>query len=314
MERRGGTASTVGLIVLLLADLALVGATLRIPGPTTAGPTVSSTATPALIATTAERPVLPGTGTSATTVAAKPSPVTISLAAVDANIAWRASMGSCGSGGSALEVTNDGGRTWRNRVAPFPVLTRIQPTDASKAFVAGANEGCEMAVRTTTDSGFTWSAPGSVVETWSRDAKDPARVRTPGGRTAAPCGTSVVIDLARTSSTTAQALCVDGTIHDTTDAGRTWPGTARAVGGLALDNRQNGPATTAYVVVVRSGCDGLRVIEVVPGGGRDLGCASLQGTPPPGTVAVSVVGDVGWLVAGGDTWKSMDGLRTWSRA
>lgn len=85
-------------------------------------------------------------------------------------------------------------------------------------------------------------------------------------------------------------------------------------GGLALDNRQDQSGTTAHVVAIGSGCSGLSVSTVIRGETKQLGCVDVPASPPAGAVALSVVADQGWLVVDKDTWRSRDGLRTWTRA
>ena len=144
------------------------------------------------------RPLRPRRRASASTAAgpaaASATPLTRIITAVDGTTAWRATTGSCLASGAALSFTSNGGRTWQNAKTPYPVVTRVQPTDAARAFVVGGDPNCVMGVRTTVDSGTTWTGtgPGNLSETLARDTKDPTKVRAPGGRTVAPCGTLTV--------------------------------------------------------------------------------------------------------------------------
>jgi len=316
MRQRSMTLANVGLVLLLLVDVLLLGAVLRFPGGLNASGAAATdpTSRPPVAATSAPVPASPTPETSTMPVQSAVVPLRTSVTAVDADVAWRFTVGSCVTGGAAVAVTVDGGRTWRDRPAPYPQISRVEPKDANSAFVVGADERCEMGVRTTTSAGVTWSAPGPVSDTWARDAKDPARVRAPAGRTGAPCGTVTVVDLARTAATSAQVLCADGSIHETSDGGRSWPSAGQVAGGLALDNRQDQSGTTAYVVAIGSGCSGLSVSTVIRGETKQLGCVDVPASPPAGAVALSVVADQGWLVVDKDTWRSRDALRTWTRA
>jgi len=278
----------VGLVLLLLVDVLLLGAVLRFPGSLDASgaPATEPTSRPPVAATNDGVPTVPARGPSTTsvqrTVVPSVVPLRTSVTAVDADVAWRVTVGSCVTGGGAVAVTVDGGRTWRDRPAPYPQISRVEPKDASSAFVVGADEQCEMGVRTTTSAGVTWSAPVSVSDAWVRDAKDPARVRAPAGRTDAPCGTVSVLDLACTAATSAQVLCADGSIHETSDGGHSWPSAGQVAGGLALDNRQDQSGTTAYVVAIGSGCSGLSVSTVIRGRPSSWGASMSRRLPQPG--------------------------------
>ena len=333
MERRKRLATTPGLTALTIVDIVLVFAALRFFARGDTGDTVpevavatqapDSTETASGIrsasATQGNSAAALATSTTAISepVAPPAIPLTRIITAVDGDTAWRGTTGTCSTSGAALAVTSDGGRTWQNTKTPYPVVTRVQPTDAPRAFVAGADPDCVMGVRSTTDTGTTWigTGPGSLSETLTRDAKDPTRVRAPGGRTAAPCGTLVVIDLARSSTTGAQALCADGTLRTSADDGRTWPQSGQVNGALAIDSKIVGGNVTAFVVTTTQGCAGLRLKSVVNDVVIDLGCAEIASTPTPGTVALSVPNpDTGWLLVGAETWRSDDGLKTWARS
>ncbi len=176
MRQRSTALANVGLVLLLLVDVLLLGAVLRFPGGLNASgaPATEPTSRPPVAATSAPVPASPTPETSTMPVQSAVVPLRTSVTTVDADVAWRVTVGSCVTGGGAVAVTSDGGRTWRDRPAPYPQISRVEATDASSAFVVGADERCEMGVRTTTSSGVTWSAPGPVSDTWARDAKDPA--------------------------------------------------------------------------------------------------------------------------------------------
>jgi hypothetical protein len=321
MKRRRRLAATLGLVALVIVDIGLVFAALRITGRSTAADvpasdvTASTSVEPAPTAT----PTVPSTPTP--TTSAPPTnvpgvPLTVVVSAVDGSVAWRATVGSCASGGAAVQISTDGGKTWRNRTSPYAVVTRIQATDASKGFVVGAAQDCSMGVKQTTDGGVTWPGAGSLAETLARDAKDPTKVRAPGSRTVGPCGSSPVVDLARNSASGAQVLCADGTVHSSTDDGQTWPEVGRVTSGLALDSKSVGGSATAYVARTVEGCAGVQISAVEGGRISDLGCAPVDVSAGlPGKVALAVPSlDAGWLVVDGTTWRSSDGLKTWSKA
>ena len=293
MERRRRLAATLGLVVLVLVDIALVFAALRITGRSSAAevPASDVTASTSVEPASTTSPTGPSTPAPTTSTAAPTDvpgvPLTVIVSAVDGSLAWRATVGSCASGGAAVQISTDGGKTWRNRTSPYAVVTRIQATDASKGFVVGAAQDCSMGVKQTTDGGGTWPGNGSLADTLARDAKDATKVRAPGSRTVAPCGSSPVVDLARNSASGAQVLCADGTVHSSSDDGQTWPESGRVTSGLALDSKVVGGAVTAYVARTAEGCAGVQVSTVVGRHGqrprvrsRRRGCRSpRQGRP-----------------------------------
>ena len=295
MERRKRLAATLGLVALVLLDVVLVFAALRLFGRGQSGPEPSA----ATIATQGpdqarppERrasPVRPGpqphrasTSTSSGVASAPATPLTRIITAVDGSTAWRASTGSCLASGAALSFTSNGGKTWQNAKTPYPEVFRVQPTDASRAFVVGGDPNCVMGTRSTVDGGTTWTGtgPGTLADILARDIKDPTKVRAPGGRTVAPCGTLAVVDLARNSTTGAEALCADGSIRATTDDGRTWPQAGQVDGALALDSRVNNGTVTALVARQRADCTGVAFSSVANGETTDLGCAATGVHPP----------------------------------
>jgi hypothetical protein len=321
MERRKRLWATLGLIALVLVDVALVFAALRISGrsPANETPTASVTTDAPAPGTTTSAPPETTAPTVAPTTSAPPSPAGVPLAtivvAVDGNIAWRATAGNCSAGGAAVQISTDGGRNWRPRTSPYAVITRLQPDNATKAFAVGADGNCSMGVRATTDGGATW--PGTtpaLADTLARDAKDATKVRAPGGRTVAPCGTVAVVDLARNSTSGAQVLCADGKVLSSSDDGRTWTPAATVPSSYALDSRTIDNAVTAFVARAKDGCAGVQVSSVINGQLADLGCAVIGDAVAPGQVALSAPDpNSGWLVVGSTTWRSSDGLKTWSR-
>ncbi len=322
MERRKRLAATLGLVALVLVDIALVFAALRLTGRSSAAEVPSSDGTVGPTSAPAATTTPPASATTTTTAPdAGPTnitgvPLTVVVSAVDGNLAWRATVGTCGSGGATVQITSDGGKTWRTRTSPYPVITRIQATDATKGFVVGADEACAMGVRSTTDGATTWPGTGSLADTLARDASDPTKVRAPGSRTVAPCGTTQVVDLARNSANGAEALCADGSFRSSGDDGRTWPEAGRVTSALAMDSKLVGSTVTAYVAWTKEGCEGVQVSTVVNSQVTDLGCAPVTAAEVvPGKVALAAPNpNTGWLVVGSTTWRSSDGLKTWSKA
>ena len=263
MKRRRRLAATLGLVVLVIVDIALVFAALRITGRSSAAETPSGDATSAP-ASSADRLTEHGSHHSPrrrrrqrprrTNVPGVP--LTVVLSAVDGSLAWRATVGSCGSGGAAVQITTDGGKTWRNRTSPYAVVTRIQATDATKGFVVGA------AQRVLDGRAHDHRRGRDLARDRRSDRHPGPRCQGPDegatlrGRTVAPAGRRPVVDLARNSERGAQVLCADGTIHSSTDDGATWPETGKVTSGLALDSKLVGSTVTAYVAWTKPGLRG----------------------------------------------------------
>ncbi len=317
------------LVTLLLVDVALVAFAFK---GVSGGQPRPGTASSASAATTPDSTASSAPARTETTTAAAPPPASSSptssspstedarplsrmVVAVNGNTAWRITVGTCAAGGSAIATSGDGGKTWRSHSSPWPVLVRVQPTDGSKAFVVGATKDCEMGVQSTADVGVTWTPSTGVGDVWARDAADATKIRAPGNRRVAPCGDRAVLDLVRTSARAAQALCADGELTESADEGATWTSVVRLQGVMALDHRLENGAVTAYLVGRSAGCPGLTVSSARSGSPVTLGCVDLGGSPvAAGTVSISVVGNDGWLLVGDATWRSRDGLRTWSKA
>lgn len=322
----------IALVILLLVDVALIASAYRgvsgdqaqrgrassastTPSPDTTAsstgattPTTTASSAPATTTATAPPPTSASPGTGET------QPLSQVVVAVNGDTAWRITVGACPAGGAAIASSEDGGKTWRSHTSPSPVLVRVQPTDASKAFVVGATNDCAMEVRSTEDAGATWAPSTGVGNAWARDAADATKVRA-GNRRVAPCGGPSVLDLVRTSARAAQALCADGELKESADEGATWTSAGRLQGAMALDNRLESGAVTAYLVGRSAGCAGLALTSVRSGNPTTLGCVDLGGLPvAAGSVSISVAGNDGWLLVGDATWRSRDGLRTWSKA
>lgn len=325
MKRRTRLVTTLGLVALVIIDIALVVAALRIGSRSSAAETPAGTVTETPTSSASSPSPAPTTPGSTTSTSAAPStspsatsvpgaPLQVVVYAVDGTTAWRATTGACGPGGATVQITTDGGKTWRDRTSPYPVVTRLQADNATKGFVVGADGACSMGVRTTTDGGGSWPGTGNLADTLARDAKDPTKVRAPGGRTVAPCGSAPVVDLARNSPTGAQVLCADGSLRSSTDDGASWSPAGSVTSGLALDSKVVGGTVTAYVAWVKSGCAGVQISSVAAGKLSDLGCAAVEGATPGKVALAAPSADTGWLVVGATTLRGSAGLASWSKA
>jgi len=313
MKRR---LATLGLVAFLLLDLVLVYFALR-PSPVSeAQPPIPPTLpTGAAVATSTA--TTPTTGTATKTAAAprKAVPGSVLIAAFDADVAWKATLGSCEKGGSTFATTSDGGRTWQQADAPAGATARIQPLGAGRGFVIGAAKDCVLAQFSTSTDGASWDGPAALDGGWSRRLDEPSMVTTPQQVNARPCGDGVVLDLSRTSAQQAEALCDDGGIKVTQDGGRAWADSGEAPGAVALGNRLEGGVLSTYAARLTDSCTGVEIVKVVQGkAASTIACVDAPVPAKDGQIAISVVGDSGWLLVGDRVWTAGASLKEWAKA
>lgn len=312
--------ATGGLVVFLLADIALVTLAIRSPGglsPQTPTPTAASVTSPLATQANASQTSTAASTTSPSTAPPAPVPVPVRqmIVALDAKNAWRAQSGSCRGGGALVQTTRDGGKTWSAGTSPAQAITRVQPLAEGTGFVVAAGKDCTLAEYTTADRATTWQKSGSVRGGWAREIKDSKLVVTPLDSAARPCGDQAVLDLFRASATQAQSLCHNGNVKGTTNGGATWSDAGRAPGGRALSARDEGGALATYAARVAASCSGVEIVRVIGGGElASIACVETSAVPAPGEIGISTVARAGWLVVGDETWVAGADLKAWKRA
>ena len=306
--------ATAGLVAFLAVDVALVALALRSGQNTSQSlPPVSTTRTaPLTTSPPASATKSPTQGTTQAP-AAKAVPVTRLVSALDAATAWRATTGTCDTGGATVEVTADGGQTWTKRRSPARALARVQALDETRAFVIGAGGDCVVKQYASRDAGATWQAPTVVVGGWARRLDQPTQVLTPKEPAATPCGKAVVLDLSRTSAEQAESLCADGSVVVTEDGGTTWSDSGDAPGAVALSNLLVNDSLTTYAVRMVGACKGVQLVKVVKGSNAEVIACVPVASPERGTVGLSVTERAAWIVAGNQTWTSQRDLTSWKR-
>lgn len=304
-------AATIGLGAFLLADIVLVALALRPPPVNTdleASP--ASTARPA--ATARDTGTTAAPTNTATTQAASAAPVQRMIVGVDADNAWRATMGTCEAGGSLVQVTVDGGKTWTKGSSPSKAVARIQPLGGGVGFVYAAGPGCSLEEWTTRDNSATWTGPKAIVGGWTRQVAQNTEVATPNDPAATPCGKVAVLDLSRTSAEQAEALCANGKVLVTNNGGTSWADSGSAPGAVALSNRLEGSVLTTYAAQLTSSCAGVQVVKVIQGrAAAPVACVETETAPEAGQVGISAAATAGWLVVGDEVWTSGADLTTW---
>ncbi|MBK6440721.1 MAG: hypothetical protein IPF90_00895 [Actinomycetales bacterium] len=311
MKRRQAL-TTVGLVALLLIDIALVALAFRNPfrsepeRSSSVGITASTAASASATTATGGRPSThpAEAGTSMT------------LVPIDSSRAWRFSSGSCRDGGATLAFTTNGGATWTPVESPFAAITRLQSTDPDRVLIVGAHADCRVATLRSTDAGITWTSAGPV-QVWFRTPDQVAEVTNSNGRPSTPCGASgSVSSLVALSAGAALALCADGKAVETADAGASWVETARGFAPLAIDAHVVAGRLAPTLAGLSDNCAGLAITTIASGGSSRVGCADVGvalGPQQRGRISLSSAGDAWWLAVGTDTFTSTDAGKTWSR-
>ncbi len=234
------------------------------------------------------------------------------LAVNSATLAWRAVAGACPAD-PEVEVSRDGGRTWRPTDSGLRSVSRMRSYDEASVFAVGGNEECEPRYVATGGPGESWTTnPRFLAQTWYRMPSKHDQIHAPGGRLSKPCGVSLG-DFAGLGLGGAAALCSDGTLRLTQNGGRDW----RVLDGVAT-GRAVGADEKVYVLAMpKAECAGIGVVLLSPGV-RELDtekvrCAPLRSGSAT-EIAVAVRGQVLWLWAGDEVAVSTDRGRNWERA
>ena len=214
-----------GLVLLNLVLFALL--VLRQPtGEISAEPATSPTErtrAPRLSPMVGNSPSASGTSSAsptATESASGPDRSTRMLAVSSDTLAWRAVFSPC-PGESDLEVSRNGGRTWRATKSGLKSVSRLRAYGDSGVFAVGGATDCEDRYVATDGPGKSWAPNDRLLgEAWYRIPTTPNRVHAPDGRTSEPCGDELR-DFAGLGDLAAAALCADGTVRTTRTVART---------------------------------------------------------------------------------------------
>ena len=297
-----GTAAICAFVVV---DIALVTAAMS------SNPSAPSTAA-------AYTPSLSSAPTPSRTVEAEPlDRATRTISAFDSNTAWRADIGDCPVSDAVIERSSNGGQSWNGfdlgtQGGLSGPLTLLAGADSSSAHtIALDKDTCAPTWVGTTTEGSQWAAyPDRLGDDWYVDPTDPSIVRGPGGTASAPC--ELAVSVAGTDTSSAAALCSDGAIVRTNDAGATWQSSTPFDGGvLALGSGSNG-----YLFAATStdpSCIGL-VVGYLPQqasttASRLSRCAETGNISRE--VAISGNQQAIWLWSGSSVRRSTDVGATW---
>jgi hypothetical protein len=241
------------------------------------------------------------------------SPPSRILAALDGDVAWRASTSACPGPGARPELTSDGGSSWKTTDAARPTgitaLQRIIITDVAVASFVGSNsQTCSAQFVRTYVAGDDYATnDGQLERSWYLAAD--GTLHSPRGDAVAPC--TSVLSLAPRDDAAAAALCADGTIHATVDAAATWTVVPFVGSPVAISSAADG-----YVVGVAGelDCAGVRLVTVNDAGeSTPAGCMAVPVGPAAlsGNVAIATAAQVTWVWAGETIAASSDNGMTW---
>lgn len=301
----------LGALIVLAAVLVVLALRPPTPPPPTITLTPSATESPTLTiepgptATPTPAPTATGEPTAA------PSDVVVTerealLDALSTQQAARAVAGACPDGGAAIELTDDGGRTWSEVDTPTDELLRIEhPAVSDIWFVGAAGPGCQPAFSISENRGQSWSAPAPADGAWHLlTDPDADGVHAPGGVVDAPCAPGRTLAIEGATFDRGSVLCEDGEVFTTLNAGQQWVSDGATPGARALALVGDRPLVAAFPV---EGCAGLLV---APPGETTGAC--VVGASPSG-VGMSVNGtQAGFLQTADGLWVSSDGGTTWT--
>lgn len=306
-------AGAVGLAAFLAIDVVLVA--LAMGSTHGAGGGSATNASPVGATVTTGASGMPTTATSppaGSIVRVEVAPVSVGLFALDQKTAVRFTVGSCGKGGSSVEVTQDGGATWTSRPTPFEAVVRLRMRPDRSLFAVGADKsaGCVPAVRRAPSLQGEWGSSTQAAGVWFRDPRSDTAVGLPVGGTGKPCTGGSVTDLSMIDAG-ATALCDSGEVL-VSQSGSQWQSAGSVAGGLAVavDSKSQ-----PYAVVTGiAACRGLAVVRPASPASV-IGCVAMDlSGVAPGTVALSVASDGGWLRVGSTIYRSDGTLATWKAA
>lgn len=302
-----------GVVIFVIADIVLVAwAAMGVrtpPGGHSSpgrGDVPTPTATPAAVT-----PSAPSATPTPTPAADAVAPTRL-ITALDGETAWRAVTGPCPAPSATVELTTDGGTTWKASDASTPTgassIIRLTAQSARQASaVALTAQGCTPEFIRTYVAGDNWAVyADQLAGEWYAHPGTSGAVHSPNGDVAAPC--PAVVGLAVNGAGTAAVLCANRDVYRTTDGGRDWGNPTNAPAAVAIGSTASGYAIAA---TGQDGCSGIAVstLDTGTGAAAPAGCAGIGA--PPGDVAISGSAGAIWLWAGDTVLRSTDGGSTW---
>lgn len=307
-EARKRWLAIVGIGLFLAVDILLVALALQSTAPQVNGSAsaeTSGTSTPA----PSETP----TPTSSPTVL--PTAPSRLIAALDASVVWRTTIGSCADGSAVAELSVDGGDTWTSRdltsSTGITALQRILVSGSDTATFVGADADCTPdAVRTFVAGADFAEYPDQLESGWYLSPVGGATVHGPNGDVAAPCSSALIV--APLDAERAGVLCADGSLHVTTDAGTTWTALSSLDQTIALTETADGFLAAS---VGSADCAGVLLTTIGLEDDRaELGCveSSEPAESLAGATAIDWTEDGLWMWVDDRLLISTDEGETWT--
>ncbi|HEY6737517.1 MAG TPA: hypothetical protein VI076_01595, partial [Actinopolymorphaceae bacterium] len=219
----------------------------------------------------------------------------------------RAAVGVCGKGGGKVELSLDGGETWKAADLPdAQVILRVASTNADVAQVVAADQNCgQVTTYETANGGGSWESTEGSDGRWHKQSGDTANVHAPSGKSLVPCANGEnVVALSTLSGERAYAMCSDGAILGTSDAGLEWEPQGEVSGATDFDYID--PDIALAVAPEYEKCAGVAVLKTQDSGEswEQVGCIE---TESPGAADISADGDRAYVSIGTQVWFSDDG-------
>ena len=208
-----------------------------------------------------------------------------------------------------MQVTTDGGQTWRAAANPSQSVLRLSWVALDNAFVvAAAQPGCGAGFWRTVNSGEFWDGPVPPLDVWHLlPSSEATELHAPGGVVPSPCGQAGTYELEPQPFGSTFVMCRDGRVFRTDDEAQTWTRSGQEPAAVAMGLLEQRPV---LAVDGRSDCAGIAVER--PDGTR-IGC--IQGADARGAVALNFAGDSsGLFLSGARAWDTNDGGATWTGA
>ena len=315
-----GRIGVIALASLVVVDVVLVSFAIQHVRSGNADPRTAPTPLPSISAPVAEpsrtaSPKPTGAASPSATAPATPEaagPVLIDIGSGDA--VARAKVGECGDGGGSVELSTDGGKTFSDAGLPddAAVILRIASSDTDNAWVVAAGSDCsEATTYRTSNGGESWDDSSGSAGSWHKVGDPAPEVHAPEGTVDVPCAENgTVTGLSTLSQELAYALCSDGQILRSRDAGASWRERGKAVGAVDLDFVDE---TTGLVAAKGdSSCEGIAVMATSDGGENweQSSCVETTATSPPD---ISAAGERAYLAVGDTVWYSTDAGETWDK-
>jgi hypothetical protein len=212
----------------------------------------------------------------------------------------RATRGDCEQGPAAkVEISPDGGRTFRDVNSPVAEVLRVEIDEGSDAWLVGLDDACAAGFYRSSDAGQTWDASAGTAGAWHVLPEDEQAVHAPNGRVVVGCEPDW---LAAVDFEVAVVGCADDRLLLTRDSGRSWVSAGRVPG---LVSASFSSAAEGVAVGATTAC-AARVWSTTNSGTDWAADACVPGPEP--ALALDVTDGATYLQRGGDLLAKTDNL------